>query len=283
MKVLRAIGGFFAKIGRWIANTAWIQPLLIVGGIFGIIFSIPYIKQAIDKSKIDNTDYEYEWFKNPARSLSLEEDGGADKLLGYITEERPDLVKADFGEKFYLSFVQKECSGCRNNITGFAEFETDFYNLVTNGEVYKHYTIVVDTMDDNGDYPAQKLFNKNQEFFSKMSSIFGEGSFGDYILSINASDQFSTIKSNLATLTDTDYITEDATGFLTPFTIMFDYNKYETEAKEMYCTGVTAVFFDYSSLMNTKDYSETSTNKAKAQFLRDCWMYDKVFSPNYKD
>ena len=57
MKVLRAIGGFFAKIGRWIANTAWIQPLLIVGGIFGIIFSIPYIKQAIDNSKIDNTDY----------------------------------------------------------------------------------------------------------------------------------------------------------------------------------------------------------------------------------
>ena len=43
MKVLRAIGRFFARIGRWIRDTAWIQPLLIVGGIFGIIFSIPYI------------------------------------------------------------------------------------------------------------------------------------------------------------------------------------------------------------------------------------------------
>ena len=48
MKILRAIGHFFAKIGRWIANTAWVQPLLIVGGIFAIIFSIPYIKRGFE-------------------------------------------------------------------------------------------------------------------------------------------------------------------------------------------------------------------------------------------
>ena len=40
MVVLRAIGGFFARIGRWIKETAWIQPLLIVGAIFAVIFAI---------------------------------------------------------------------------------------------------------------------------------------------------------------------------------------------------------------------------------------------------
>ena len=82
MKILRAIGGFFAKIGRWIANTAWVQPLLIVGGIFGIIFSIPYIKKGIEGLQADTTDYHYEYFKDHA--LSLKKDGAADKLLHYL-------------------------------------------------------------------------------------------------------------------------------------------------------------------------------------------------------
>ena len=90
MKVLRAIGGFFAKIGRWIANTAWIQPLLIVGGIFAVIFSIPYIKTAIENAQIDNTDYDYEYYKS--FSLNLEEGNRADKLLGYLENEEFDKI-----------------------------------------------------------------------------------------------------------------------------------------------------------------------------------------------
>ena len=50
MFVLRAIGRFFAKIGRWIRDTAWVQPLLIVGGIFAIIFSIPKIVEVVEKA-----------------------------------------------------------------------------------------------------------------------------------------------------------------------------------------------------------------------------------------
>ena len=39
-KVLNAIKkGFLGVIG-WIKNTAWVQPLLIVGAIFGLIMSI---------------------------------------------------------------------------------------------------------------------------------------------------------------------------------------------------------------------------------------------------
>ena len=40
MVVLSAIGRFFKKIWDWIKQTAWIQPLLIVGIIFGVIFIV---------------------------------------------------------------------------------------------------------------------------------------------------------------------------------------------------------------------------------------------------
>lgn len=46
-KVVNAIGKFFVSIWNWIKNTAWVQPLLIVALIFGVIFSIQPISNAI--------------------------------------------------------------------------------------------------------------------------------------------------------------------------------------------------------------------------------------------
>ena len=47
MKFLKIIATPFIRIGRWIKETAWVQPLLIVGCIFAVIFSIPYIVRGI--------------------------------------------------------------------------------------------------------------------------------------------------------------------------------------------------------------------------------------------
>ena len=272
MKVLRAIGGFFAKIGRWIANTAWIQPLLIVGGIFGIIFSIPYIKQAIDNSKIDTTDYDYEYYKD--YKLGLEEDGRADKLLSYIANEDLESIDSEFGEKFFLSFIRKECSGCTECIDGFQNFNSH----AKDGEKLKLYTIVVDELDSDDEYPAMRLFKDNADFFGKLSTIFGEEEYGEYILHTNASTQFNTIKTNLDTVARLDYATADASGFLTPLTVMYDSAKYRSTSKAMYSTGVTAVFFNYTELIS----GGNPVNKAsKAQILLNCGNYENVFSPNY--
>lgn len=41
MNILKAIGARLTKLWRWIRETAWVQPLLIVGSIFAVIFSIP--------------------------------------------------------------------------------------------------------------------------------------------------------------------------------------------------------------------------------------------------
>ena len=53
MIILTAIGAFFGRIWKWIRETAWVQPLLIVGVIFGIIFSIRPIVDSITKLQED--------------------------------------------------------------------------------------------------------------------------------------------------------------------------------------------------------------------------------------
>lgn len=60
-KFFIAIGRFFKKIWEWIKQTAWIQPLLIVAIIFGIIFSISPITEAIKEAiEADDTGEFYE-------------------------------------------------------------------------------------------------------------------------------------------------------------------------------------------------------------------------------
>ena len=88
MGILRAIGRFFAKIGRWIRDTAWVQPLLIVGGIFAIIFSIPYIVDGV-KAALDSGNASETFYYNHRLSLngSEKEESDADKLIDYIVDK----------------------------------------------------------------------------------------------------------------------------------------------------------------------------------------------------
>ncbi len=58
-KLFKAIGGFFKKIWEWIRQTAWVQPLLIVGIIFGLIFSINPIISAIQSAVNASNDGEF--------------------------------------------------------------------------------------------------------------------------------------------------------------------------------------------------------------------------------
>ncbi len=46
-KILNAIKKFFLSIINWVKQTAWVQPLLIVGAIFGLIMSIKPVSNFI--------------------------------------------------------------------------------------------------------------------------------------------------------------------------------------------------------------------------------------------
>lgn len=275
--VLRAIGGFFAKIGRWIANTAWIQPLLIVGGIFAIIFSIPYIKNGIDGLAAANTtDEKVEYYKSRAISLDNAKDHNSDfdKLLTWLEEDNVQEIKNKYGEKFFISFVTEDCAYCKECVDGFKSLDSNFGEWGLDGK-FKLVSVMVDTTDDDGNYLAKYVFEEHQDLFDAIVGEFSE--YDDYALLNNvSSDQKSTLKSSIEKLQNA--IDDNGEGLETPTTFMIDLTATGATA-EVNVFGVTAIFFNYSDLLSAAGYNE-QTAYYKGKFLADCWTYDNLFDKN---
>lgn len=276
MKILRAIGHFFAKIGRWIANTAWVQPLLIVGGIFAIIFSIPYIKRGFENLFANNTDDKYEWYK--ARALSLEENGQADKLLGYLefyNDENEAKIRSEFGSKFILTFAKKSCSGCEEGIEGYE-------NAYASGYVknFKLYTIIVDQMDDAGkEYLAKPIYAKHNDLFTTLGEYFGECDDEDYPLyrNLNTLEKHSQVTSLKEKTGSLDMASTSDEGLDTPLFIMVDL---DMAGGEYYgVNGISHVFYNYVDF----DYSDSKNAATKGMVVRDLWNYEGIFAVDYED
>lgn len=289
MKILRAIGGFFAKIGRWIANTAWIQPLLIVGGIFAIIFSIPYIKKAFEKDP-DTTDYNYEYYTSDDKLLTGDK---VNLLFSYLAEGNGlkgnqgaiDKIAQAFGTKFFITFIEQD-SECSSQVGAWQFLNDNWSNAAWWGESYaghgmfKLYTVLCGARDttDKVKY-IKKIANleNNKNFFDTMTEAFGEGgelSYPLYKNLINDGNQtkVESLQSSITTLckegTDT---TND--NFQTPFTMMFDYSKTISNDDAFHVRGITAMFFGITDIMKDSEKNYAT----KAQTLRDCWSYQGIF------
>ena len=271
MKVLRAIGGFFAKIGRWIASTAWIQPLLIVGGIFGIIFSIPYIKKGIEGLQNDSTDYKYKYYQDHA--LGLEEDGRANKLLHYLDEFDANVenIREDFGAKFFLIYAKQDCLNCKENVEGFKNFASNFnsWNL---DHSFKLYSILVDKTDDEGNYLAKKVLQNNNGLFETLAADYGESD-PDYPLFRNLPDKKEGIASKIRKFPEQTLSTSN--GMETPTLFMIDL---DACASHFSSCGITQIVFNYVDFI-TSDVNERS----KGAMLRDMWSYKGIFDPDYNE
>lgn len=269
MKVLRVIGAFFAKIGRWIASTAWVQPLLIVGGIFGIIFSIPYIKKGIEGLQVDNTDYKYEYYKE--RSLGLSENGKADKLLTYLenfSAEDQKSIEKEFGSQFLLAFVQKKCQNCKDGVAGYKYVSS--HNSFSNK--FKLHTILVDKTNSKGDYLAKKLIEKHADLFDELSGEFGEDC-EDYPLYNNKTSIKESYTTKVKAFSGSTL--SDGEGFETPTIFMVDLKGADNNYSYH---GITQIVFNYIDLI---DDSLSVNSVTKGNVLRDMWTYKGIFDPEY--
>lgn len=133
MIILKSIGAFFVKIWRWIKETAWVQPLLIVGAIFAVIFSIPYITAWANEWSGNS---EGAFFADSRRSLEGETDqptsnSEADQITNliyenmYVAETYEEVDTDTYGEKFFLVY------NVANNTTS-TTAEEAFRELSTN-------------------------------------------------------------------------------------------------------------------------------------------------------
>ena len=200
MNVLKKLGTPFVALWRWIKETAWVQPLLIVGVIFAIIFSIPSITSWVQSW--DFGDDKYNWLEN--KQLSLEGitdekiDGEAARFLSTFEEaqslwknnekdEAREKMKNYTGDanKLFLYFVQENDAADNINEANKYLVEEARKDKVTSkvddykGGNFQYRTIFTDQVieDKDGEYiyeshTAFEYLLKSREFESFYSTIY---------------------------------------------------------------------------------------------------------------
>ncbi|MCH3976369.1 MAG: hypothetical protein LKE36_02005 [Bacilli bacterium] len=245
-------GNIFARIWNWIKNTAWIQPLLIVGIIFGIIFSIPSITSAIKDAKEKNDSAET-FYARYQVTLEGKENSAAQKLINDIADEQLD------GQKFFLVFVSSDCSACEEAKDGFAELK-NYTTSELGGNKFALKTIFTDEETDDQDELSTTPFlnfltsddttsfmnttvdwvQQNSIYYSK--HMLGKSSFAD------ADSILDSISNGY----------EESSSFQTPTVFLVDFSQEAIDAGNQ---GVKEAFVGVPG----------SDKYEKAEFLAECW------------
>ncbi len=287
MIVLKAIGAFFVKIWRWIKETAWVQPLLIVGAIFAIIFSIPYITDWVSSWGYASTGA---FFNSAKKSLDGEESADFTVADGYILTEADtiteniytntklayanDYAKIDstaYGEKFFFIYTSSDCDGCDKAEDGFKYLSEQWGSkyLASDNREFKFYTIFTDEDSTNDDDYSETLndttafhryLGRYLDFFNITSTKLQEAPYKD-----NASPSDDSYKN---------YEGPDSANFSTPTILLVDYSKDAVEAGR---GGVCEVLFGVSG----------DTDAERAKNLINMWNHldsdtQNPFSAVYK-
>ena len=272
MKVLSAIGGFFARIGRWIKETAWIQPLLIVGAIFAVIFAIPHIIDGV-KGWFDESDAANKYFAKYQLSLDKADQGKGesevDQLFTYIEDRDEDKIKSQYGERFFIAFVQEENSSCKDLYGGLKMFqdkwadkkEGEFKGL--DGE-FKLLTVYTDAVSESDD--SVNLFN---EVWSNHIELFEDFARSDYLENTfyakNKNYNTDNYISSFIGSSDTKSCPMTA-----PLVMYFDFsakNPFKVAEAAQRVVGLSDVIFSVDG----------SSDLEKARTLKNCWAHEDIF------
>ncbi len=162
-KVFKAIGGFFKSIWRYVKQNAWIQPILMVGLIFAIIFGLTAAPDAWDTVK--------GWFTTDSEEPQhIEELGGRKSKNGESAEGTKDLINMfDKDETFIVIFGGTDCSLCKS-------FNKNVLNVFTDSDkgktyrddIYYYYSnqyieYINSVYEDDGKDAAQELVDTYED------------------------------------------------------------------------------------------------------------------------
>ena len=268
MKVLSAIGGFFARIGRWIKETAWIQPLLIVGAIFAVIFAIPHIIDGV-KGWFDESDAANKYFAKYQLALDKADQGKGesevDTFFTYLEERDAETVKSKYGERFFVAFVQEDNSSCKDLYGGLKMFqdkwadkkEGEFKGLA--GE-FKLLTVYTDAVNENDE--SVNYFN---EVWSNHIELFEDFGRNGYLA--------KTFYAQNKSYTDDNYINSfigssdtKTCPMSAPLVMYFDFSS-DNPIENQRIVGLSDVIFSVDG----------SSDLEKARTLRNCWAHKDMF------
>ena len=278
MKILSAIGRFFARIGRWIKETAWIQPLLIVGAIFAVIFAIPHIIDGV-KGWFNDSDASNTFYAQYTLSLKNADknDGGVgssdvDKFFTYLADEtqQDKLLKMTGNEeRFFVAFIQKDSSSAEDLYTGLKAFKNNWKNdefykgengLEGKGN-FKLFTIYTDTTNDDGENLFDMVWRNHYGLFEDLA----DGNFlPNTYYALNNSIEASRYASNFVV---TDEKIEEC-PMSTPLLMYFDFtDSNPNKDRNPAVNGLSDVIFSVSG----------DNDLEKARTLKRCWTHTEEF------
>lgn len=257
----------FIKLWNWIKETAWIQPLLIVGIVFGIIFSISPIVKACST---EDTEKEYTFYADREQSLEnvftdvdnceavnlLTNIYNAQSLVEektYNSTEAQEAIEKLPAEKFFLMFYSKDCEACKNSSDAFEYLvenwgEGYFKSKTDTQEKFEMYTIntlqEVKNKEDKDEVAFPELLENVPEFFENAGA------------EIRQSPYYINGKIDNTNLTNFSDANQDA--FPVPTLLLIDFTSAEARG--------------YQQLTFTIPGKNGDTGAAsKAMTLMDCW------------
>lgn len=271
MKILSAIGGFFVRIGRWIKETAWIQPLLIVGAIFAVIFSIPYVIDGVE-GLFDESDAANKYFLKYQLSLKNADvipDGKAvgtskvDELFTYLEDDtKTDELVTKYGEKFFVAFVEEDSATCEELYGGlktlqekWADNNPEFSDLDGKFKLFTVYTDAISEVDDETNLFDQVWLN-HYSLFETLSSGYLKDTFYARNKGYNQSSYETAFVSDKL----------DTCPMSAPTVMYFDFSD-ENLIADQKVTGLSDVLFTVDG----------STDLERARTLKNCWAHTDIF------
>ena len=277
MKILSVIGRFFARIGRWIKETAWIQPLLIVGAIFAVIFAIPHIINGVkgwfNDSDAANTFYaQYRLSLTGADKIKTGEDVGSsdvDKFFTYLEDpsQQDKLLKMTGNEsRFFVAFIEKNSSSAEDLYTGLKKFkekwnDAEFASSLAGKGHFKLLTIYTDTENSDGENLFDMVWRNHYGLFEDLA----DGNFLPFTYyAQNQGYKESNYASNFVV---SDEKTEEC-PINTPLLMYFDFTD-DNPNKDNNPTvnGLSDVIFSLSG----------DSDIEKARTLKRCWTHTEEF------
>ena len=270
MNILKAMNASLNKLWRWIRETAWVQPLLIVGAIFAVIFSIPKATSWVQSFGVGTSTAYYMAQRKTLEGETKDDEisSEADKLTYALmkwsnfadqgeydtyakwkdayekSQEKATIDKAG-GEKFFLVYVAKDSSSCDEVQEGFETLEDNWGTRYIDACTVKHgfafstiYTDEDSTNDDDFDLEAeQTAFNRYLAKFDDLGFFADAGARFD--LCPYKKNANLTSSSNYDNFTDAG-TKFDASSFVKPTVILVDFTE---DAFNLGRVGVSEILF----------------------------------------
>lgn len=252
MNIMKAISATFARFWRWIRETAWVQPLLIVGSLFAVIFSIPKFttlfqawgaesasgyyaafRLSLEKEGMENTDSKADELTRQLFTFSSEfiKEGEYASYEEYRAALEGAKVVSEYGEKFFLAYVSRDSSASDSAQAGFETLENKWNITFSPSDVNESFRLHTIFTDDTSTNDDSYVVEKDKKAFSRYLNKW-DGDEEDFFSYIGAMLEETPYKQN-ASIASSNYESiamPDVETFPVPTILLVDFTEsaYET-------------------------------------------------------